>query len=131
MARFKKDIVKFNTETIDRTTLVMKKIVLDVFTRIVKRTRVDTGLARGNWQVGVLHTPAAPIDRKTKGVNKRQALDALSGYDARSENEIYIANPVYYVQWLEEGTENSAGDHMVGRTVEEFRSFVSSIVSIT
>lgn len=129
--QFSRDLESFADRHQVMITLVVKKIVLDLFVRILKRTRVDTGYARGNWQVGVGSFPTTEIDNKNKSTSPAPAMQALSSYEAREEQSVFVVNSCHYIRYLEYGTESFEGDHMVSRTVEEFRSFVSDAVKIT
>jgi hypothetical protein len=129
-ASFSLDLSKFVNRVPVNAEKAFKKIVLDMYTRVAKRTRVDTGLARGNWQVAVGSPPTTAISRRSKTVDPTIALRELADYDIRKEQSVHIVNHLHYIQPLENGTENREGDHMLSRTVAEFHRFVAEASSI-
>lgn len=98
--------------------LVQKKVVLELLSRLVLRTPVDTGRARGGWQAsvgspateetGVLAPGAeAPIEGgvsealSAAGAVISNALSAMS--DLPPYSVVWITNNVPYIQALEDG----------------------------
>ena len=120
MAGFAIEVGNFADEFEGLADKIMRKIGFDLYARIVKRTRVKTGLARGNWLMGNGYAPNGPIERKRKAVDRSIPLLALEDYSALKERSIFIVNHVFYVVYLEYGTDRWEGDFMVKRTVEEF-----------
>ena len=60
LAQFNKSIDDFARKIPGKVSALQKKIVLEALKRIVERTPVDTGRARGNWQV-TIGTPARGV----------------------------------------------------------------------
>lgn len=96
-----------------------RKIVLEALRRIVQKTPVDTGRAKGNWQV-TINSPASgqlnTID-KSGGRTIAQAMAAISDFPPFSV--VYITNNIDYIEFLEEGSSKQAPAGMVGLTVQE------------
>lgn len=89
----------------DAIPLAVAKIALDGFSEIVKRTPVDTGRARGNWQIGINVRPTGEIARKDK-TGTTAVNDAAIKLIARPLPRypvIYITNNVGYIAVLEQG----------------------------
>ena len=129
-ASFSLNLSKFVNRVPVNAEKAFKKIVFDMYTRTVKRTRVDKGLARGNWQVAVGSPPTTAIARRRKNVDATIVLRELANYDIRKEQSVHIVNHLHYIPHLENGTENREGDHMLSRTVAEFNRFVAEASSI-
>lgn len=50
---FADEVGAFAARSAEAAALVHKRIALELFTRVILRTPVDTGRLRGNWQAGV------------------------------------------------------------------------------
>ena len=96
---FSDDIAKFSKKADKKALLVFRAIGLDMFGRIVKRTPVDTGRLRNNWQI-------------TENVQLGQKL--------------YITNNLPYAERIEDGYSQQAPAGMVKVTINEFDSIVNS-----
>jgi hypothetical protein len=60
---FIKEINQFGSKDVpELVKTVHQKITLEALTRLVQRTPVDTGRARGNWQVGIRGRPPGEVD---------------------------------------------------------------------
>lgn len=87
-------------------------------------TPVDTGRARGNWQIGIGNDPTSELERKGyAGGEELQKLDNLE-----SEETIYISNNLSYIRRLEYGWSKQAPQGMVGVTVSHLKNKVERIV---
>jgi len=97
-----------------KVAIVVKRTALDALRRIVRRTPVDTGRARGNWQVS-LGEPAigevpfayGPIDSKASGTIEKGKIVintvGLGGGTGQLPPIVWITNNVPYILVLEEG----------------------------
>ena len=83
--------------------LVLRKIALDLFTAVVKRTPVDTGMLRGNWQVGLGSMPSGTVTNADKGGNR--VLQEIESKAAKAEwgTSIYLVNNLPYASVVEYG----------------------------
>lgn len=108
----------------DRADLVVRKVALDVGSRVVLRSPVDTGRFRANWQYGV----GAPVVKITETFDKSgQETIARIGTlaaTARLGDVIYLSNSLPYALKLEGGSSKQAPGGMVGLTVLEFQAAV-------
>jgi hypothetical protein len=99
-----------------------KKIVLEALRRLAFRTPVDTGRARGNWQV-TIKMPAQgtlPLCDKTGDEVVAKGVAAISLLPPGQV--VWISNNVEYIEFLEEGSSRQAPHGMLRVTVEELRS---------
>lgn len=94
---FSGDISKFINKTEAKAERVFRATGLEMFGRIVKRTPVDTGRLRNNWQI----TPNAKIGQK-----------------------LFITNNLPYAKRIEDGYSKQAPAGMVKVTIAEFDSIV-------
>ena len=88
-------------------------------------TRVRTGRARSNWQIGVGVKPEGETDRWKKSVGSRAYLPFYTEeakkltFSALSKfPPIHITNNVHYISYLNDGGRYVPGDHFVERTFE-------------
>ncbi len=100
-----KEIGKDLTPTM--VSRVQRKIVLDVLGGVIKRTPVDTGRARGGWQVSV-GTPSSSPTQPEQGAVGDPAGKAFSQGAAKAStippfSIAYINNNVAYVGVLDQG----------------------------
>ena len=101
-------------------------LALQGLRRIVLRTPVDTGRARGGWQVTLsrptVKLPAVRPDRSgqqtiSRGVAKVGAI--------RPYSRSWIGNNVHYIGFLEDGSSSQAPRGMVRVTLLELQALVS------
>jgi hypothetical protein len=104
-----------------RIDLAIKKVSFDLLGMIVQGTPVDTGRARGGWQVGINEEPSGdtPLDRSgnlTMARGEAQILSASIG------DSINIVNRVPYIEALERGHSQQAPRGMVYINVMQVRA---------
>ena len=121
VGRFNKalaEIVRLKTE--EEALLIVKKVVIDAYARIVDRTPVDTGRARASWQFGINTEPQGKVP---EGDYRSQ----IAGIVAENVSEIeaaptavwFIANNLDYIEALEAGWSKQAPAGMVSLTLRE------------
>lgn len=103
-----------------------KRLALEGLRRVVQRTPVDTGRARGGWQVAAIANDAAGGDPDPSGSSTVSA--GLSIIDAITIpfGTIVIFNNVEYIVFLEEGSSQQAPQGMVALTIAELEQIVAS-----
>lgn len=121
-ARFNREVLEFGaTLTPQLAVLLVKKVSLQVLTGVVLRTPVDTGRARGNWQLTLGEPAEKVIDRSDKNENPMTVGQEMA--KAAQINklgvDVFITNNVEYILYLEEGTSKQAPSGMVALTLEE------------
>lgn len=109
---FLRTIANFNSVVNEHNSKVFRKIALDLYAEIVKRTPVDTGLARGNWRIGVNSIPQGTIDRKRQG-RSGEETSKLTGLKVHEQTTVYIVNNLEYIIFLERGHSKQAPAGMV------------------
>lgn len=85
-----------------RIVLLHKKVSLDLFRRVVLKTPVDTGRARGNWMLGINETP---IQSAIDIASRKDVLNNIAvGLEAvKLGDSTVLANSVPYIGVLEYG----------------------------
>ena len=140
---FALDLSKFAEKAGKAADLVVRKIVLDIGTRLVYRTPVGDpsywlsapppgyvgGRARGNWQYAI----GEPNTNET-GIIDSSGDSTIGAIDIASEgaaSEVhYITNTLPYIQRLEDGYSRQAPPQgIVALTVMEYQDIVGNAVS--
>ncbi|MFD2248937.1 hypothetical protein FHS82_001053 [Pseudochelatococcus lubricantis] len=123
------DISKWAKQTrVDLDTIV-RKVSLDMFTRIILKSPVDTGRFRGNWQVsiGSVANGTIAVDDKDGSATISAAQAATMG--VKAGDTIYLTNNLPYAERLEDGWSKQAPAGMVATTVREFAGVVDKAAS--
>ncbi len=102
----------------------IRKLALDMFTRIVMRSPVDTGRFRGNWQVSIGGPPSGvlSVEDKSGAVTTTKIASAVSNF--QPGQVIWLGNNLPYARRLEYGWSQQAPAGMVRVTVKEFKAFL-------
>ncbi len=106
-----------------KTELVVRKVMLETFTKVIYKSPVDTGRFRANWTIGYgspNRTTTEATD-KTGGatVGKIAAEVAAVKLDGKS---IYLTNSLPYSLRLENGYSQQAPQGVVKLTLMEISS---------
>ena len=122
LVKFQRELAKASKDLTERQFILFhKKVVLEALARIVQKTPVDTGRARGNWQVGI----GQPITTETDAKEKSGAGTLNRGVTALASLPpfavVFISNNVQYIEYLENGTSKQAPKGMIMVTIEELR----------
>ena len=80
-----------------------RKVCNDAFGRIVRRTPVDTGRARGNWQMAVNTAPDGELPIKDKGGQATIARGEAALQSLPPFATVHITNNLPYILVLEQG----------------------------
>ncbi|WP_115746919.1 HK97 gp10 family phage protein [Escherichia coli] len=123
---FSLDLTRWAGQLDNQLDVVLQKVAIEILSRIVEKTPVDSGRARANWQVSLNVVPGGYDDDafdKSGGtaISKGQA-EALK---AQAEDSVYIVNNAPYILKLEEGSSTQAPSGMVTITVQEFTGIVA------
>lgn len=122
MGSFALDVSKWCGKSLDRIDIVSRKIALEMFRRVILRTPVDTGRARGNWQTTVGAPAFGTLDETDKSGRAAiaRATTVCLAWKAVSGAWIFLANNLPYIERLEHGYSKQAPSGMVAITVAEF-----------
>lgn len=137
---FSLDISKWVKKAGGNVNAVIRKVAFDIGARIIMRTPVDTGRARGNWVLGIGSPTIQGTDQvdsyKTKANSnglgnssaKSALLAGLSDFVPGDGKSIFITNSVPYIGRLEYGSSKQAPSGMVRVTLTEFGAVVQGAV---
>lgn len=124
------DIARFVEKAKAAPEQVVRKVGLDLASRVVLRSPVDTGRFRANWNVafGRVDTLTTPSTDKTGGKTLERVRVQLNGWTPGQD--IYLTNSLPYAIPLEYGwSKKQAPQGMVRITVAEFQTFVNAAVA--
>lgn len=122
--QFSIDIAAFVAKAKDNADLVLRKVALDMFSRVVIKTPVDTGRARGAWQCAIGSIPAGQVNHLDKTGTETIARINAAVAPAKAGNVVYLVANLPYINALEYGHSKQAPNGMVRLTVAEFNAAV-------
>lgn len=125
---FVADLEAFARKAGLRTDVVCRKIALDVFGRVIMRTPVDTGRARGAWQTTV-GTPAEGNRSRRREAGAIADMHRTIREWNPEEASIFLSNNLPYIGVLENGRVGKRGSEqapngMVAVTLAEYPNIV-------
>lgn len=125
MGQFTLDLTRIVNKYKARMDVVVQKVTLDIFSSIIFKSPVDTGMFRGGWiaTVGNYSRDLTEIlDR-----NGSIAVTNMSGLVSRTAagNVVYMVNNLPYSIRLEYGYSKQSPNGMVRTTITEFQDYVS------
>ncbi len=127
MGTFALDISRFVAKANGNVDLVIKKITFDIFRRVIMKTPVDSGRARGAWSVSI-GEPAAGSNRPLDPSGNATASEVAGVVNGQmtAGKIIFLTNTLPYILRLEEGYSKQAPIGMVYTTLREFPQVVES-----
>lgn len=120
-------VAKFERETAAKLDLAARKIVLEVFSRVILRSPVASGRFRGNWQVEIGSVPSGTLELNDKDGTATVSKAAAASMGVKAGDVVYLANNLPYAMELEEGHSQQAPAGMVNLTAQEFSEIVEAI----
>ena len=115
-----KRVVQTTDELADK---LLRAYALEIFTRVVRRTPIDEGTARGNWNVA----QGAPDDTVVQGGRSTEPPALIGTMEAG--NTYYVTNATPYIEVLEFGGYPNPPNRVV--TIKKIDSSVNAVTIIT
>lgn len=126
MTSFALDLQKFAEKAEKNSQTVVRKISIDLFSKTVLRTPVDTGRARANWNCSI-GAPSFTVSQKTDKSGTATQAGIRGTLGNWKDGDIYLMNSLPYIRRLEyDGWSGQAPQGMVRVTVTEFQTFVDA-----
>jgi len=94
---------------------VQKSYAFAVYASVVKKTPVDTGRARGNWNISVGSPDTSTSENKVPKYNSSDSIP-----EPRGDESIFISNNLPYITTLEYGGFPNPPKKDGGKTVNGF-----------
>jgi len=101
--QFDIELDEFAREVPEMANKFKRAIALDLLTRVVFNTPVDTGHLRGNWQVGISAAKEGELRRTDKGGGQAIASGSKTIGRAQPGDDIWLSNNLPYAEYIEEG----------------------------
>lgn len=115
------------TKTERKMDTAVRKIALELFSRVILKSPVDTGRFRANWQVAVGSIPSGTLELDDRSGTATISKATAGTAGVKAGDVIYLVNNLPYAQRLEDGYSQQAPAGMVGLTVQEFQRVVRQI----
>ena len=118
---FQSALANFGGEVYEAHGKLIKRVARSIVTDVIAGTPVDTGHAKGNWQIGINSAPTNELSRNdpTGSETLQECMSEIT--KAKSGDIIVLTNNVPYIQELEYGHSNQAPNGMVSVAVEKAR----------
>lgn len=127
MSTFTLDLTRFAKKSKADIKLVIQKITMEAFKRVILRTPVDTGRARANWSVsesGPNITYEITSEDKSGQKTISTATKTVNGWNCIGS--IFMLNNLGYIVPLEYGSSKQAPGGMVRLTVAEMQAWAQN-----
>jgi len=118
---FGADLKLFSKKTGVSVETAVRKVALEVFDGVTEKTPVDTGRAKGNWNMSI-DSMDTSVNDNASSTSQGQPAKAPSLITYRGLRNIYITNSLPYIFALEHGHSGKAPHGMLSITVNEIRS---------
>ena len=132
--KFTLDLGRFIAKANGRMALVVRKVMFDIFSRVIYRTPVDEGTARGNWNCAISQmdfSTSNPPDPQGHAAVGRMSVVISDGVGSI----VYLSNGLPYIDSLENGrilsdgsrtgpTSRQAPNGMLRLTVQQYPGIV-------
>jgi hypothetical protein len=123
------DIVRVRGLIRSRSDKLLQALFLEAHRRVVLKTPVDIGRARGNWQPTIGEAAQGEIDAidPSGGATIAEGMSVAKGL--KFGDTAFTVNNLPYINRLEHGWSKQAPTGMVAVTVEELKNVSDAIVS--
>jgi hypothetical protein len=108
---------------------IARKVALELYTKVVVKSPVDSGRLRGNWNVGInainsaeYEADVSKLGAMPSGSGMVRSMSALSTF--KIGDVIYITNNMPYVYKLEYGLYNAGPKTLGGYSTQAPQGFV-------
>jgi hypothetical protein len=124
-ASWSQDLAALAEKTGAKLDLVIQKATLDLFGAVVKKSPVDTGRFRANWNV----SRGAPDASTTASTNQgRATIEVTKALSYPVGGVVWLTNGLPYARRLEHGWSGQAPAGMVRLSVLQYQSFLKDAI---
>ena len=123
---FNLDLKNFTNKAEKNSEKIFRGTAISLFGRIIKRTPVDSGRLKGNWQVDVNQPATGNVENidatPVKAMSGGSAIKIQAGIGKPSLSDtIYMVNNLPYAKTIEGGSSTQAPSGMVAVSLTEFK----------
>ena len=128
---FASELTRWGEKVLDPDAFIrdaVQEAAVEIGTKIIDKTPVKTGLAKGNWRLSFSGRVASGVLRRLdpSGETTKAALIASASLLA-AHSSFTIYNNVDYVEFLETGSSRQAPGGMIAISIAEFFAETSNI----
>lgn len=105
----------------------LQEVFIEMASRIVERTPVQSGRARGNWNASTNKEDVSTSTFTDPSGQSTIASIKNVAYRSDSKDDLYLANGLPYIGVLERGSSTQAPRGMVAITVEEVNQIARDV----
>ena len=121
------DLDKFAKKTEINIETVVRKIAFEIYIGVTKKTPVDTGRAKANWNIGTGSIDFS-INENATSTAQGSAGRLTEPRKGAGNKVIYISNNLPYINALENGSSQKAPNGMVTLTMNEINRMVRDVI---
>lgn len=125
---FASDLKRFADKAKKRPQQVQRAVFMELSRRIIQRTPVDTGRARGNWQPTIDSPSLTWTENTDKSGSGSIANTVLTAAGVGRDQALFLTNNLPYIGRLEYGHSQQAPTGMVRISAQEFQQVVTVTV---
>lgn len=111
-----------------RMELAARNTALELFTRVILRTPVRDGRARGSWGVAIGQPQPGPHDSPDKQGSRALSQAQAEAAALKLGERVLMVSNLVYMPPLENGSSTQAPAGMVKVTVEEYPQIVKAAI---
>jgi hypothetical protein len=130
VAEFSGVIKRFAEQSKEKETLVIRKMAIDCFKRIILGTPVDLGRARGNWQASTGSPANGEVDvlDPTGAIAIAAMVSEVVAWTPKDDLPAFITNNLPYIQRLNEGWSKQAPAHFIEQVISDMGGIAEAAV---
>lgn len=113
-----KDLDDFAKNTMKKIDTAIRLGAINLFSQVIKKTPVDTGTAKGNWQTEIGKFVDTKIDIRSEEDTIKEVIDKVNKGDIKKG--FYLSNNLPYIQKLEYGGYPTDPKKSTGKTIGGF-----------
>jgi hypothetical protein len=125
LGNFELDISRFVEKAKGNVDIVIRKVSLDLFKRVIITSPVRTGRFKSNWQVAIGSIPGGVYETFDGRGSATIAKATAATLNAKAGDIIYLVNNLHYASRLEYGYSKQAPGGMVRIAVLEYSGVVN------
>jgi hypothetical protein len=120
---FNADLMGFADHIDAQLALVVQRVTLDLWNKVVQKTPVDTGRARSGWTVSTGQPSEFAPPEGNAAAPSAPDVSHLDGSQV-----VFIMNNVQYIQALEEGHSQQAPAGMLRLSIAEVEAEIQGLM---
>jgi hypothetical protein len=123
-------VKRFAEQTMEKESIVIRKIAIECFRRIILGTPVREGRARGNWQCTTGRMASGEVERLDPYGQATISLmiQEVASWTPKDDLPAFITNNLPYIKRLNEGWSKQAPAHFIEQVIADVGGIVEDAV---